>query len=159
MAMADAKGRSAVEQSLNQQVQEKVRVEHQLHALRRDEVRARQIASSSTDEAKRMEEEAERLERLLGEAKQLTHGINRSRSSASIARRLARSEVEDTASPQRQTADPGLGSDSEVADSPAKRKEAIMLLTQEVKKGGAFRLQRNGMPMILRAFAKEEGQP
>ena len=95
-----------------------------------------------------MEAEAERLEKLLGSvhSKVGSDGMMRSRSSASLARASGRAEAGDV-----------VAVDAEAQQSsPAKRMEAIHLLSREVRQGGRVSRVPDNL-MLLPSLAREEG--
>ena len=109
--------------------------------LKRETVWAKRTAESTNEQADALEAEAERLEQLLGQVAEATHLERRSQSTSD----LNRLQVDN----------------SESALTPARRKETLQRLMNEVKNGGGRnRVAPDRSPpqqILLRAFAREEG--
>jgi Ca2+-binding EF-hand superfamily protein len=136
----------------NRRALEKKRDDGRRAVVRKEEEWARSKASCSVHNAAAMEAEAERLERLLGAVQ------SRGLAKPSVAM-PSPSAGRDTSAGE---ASPSQGGTENLSPSPTKRKETIKLLSREVKKGGAFRIQMEGsvsVPYLLPSFAREEGNP
>ena len=163
MRLAAESNQGALGKTANFELQMKAREDAAHAQLKRQETWARNTSSSALTAAKAMEEEAKRLEALLAnvskrgisEAAKPSRGMMVSRSSASIVRAAGRAEAAEDAEVPEEDINPH-------SPSPVKRMEAIKMLAREMKTGGGrARVQANGsrsVPILLRSFAKEEGQ-
>jgi Ca2+-binding EF-hand superfamily protein len=141
--------------SVESEVHQKRREAHMLNTLKREESYARAAARASNTSAKAMEAEAARLESLLALASGSLAVAPTPKKKAGL---LAGSTSLPALPPISGASASGSydegGAGTRSADASPSRTQAIRMLSQEVRQGGAYRVSANGRPK--QTFLKEE---